>query len=239
MSEFIFDDEINALAAIPLPDNAILFDVGCSYGEYTLEMAKIMNGRPFTVHAFEANPKLIGVEGDRFDKVPNLTYYLNNFAVTDRQGEVSFMVIDAPGNQAAEGCSSMWLRPEFITNKWPYVPMVVPANTLNNYIEKNNITHVDVMKMDIEGAELSALRGGTLLFVKEMVNIIQFEYNMTFRDAGIGMKDVIQLIKKYNYALGDFRGGKYILLDDDFIEDFGHHNYYLINKTYYETTIKK
>lgn len=227
---FIYNDEILALNALNIPDNAVIFDVGCSYGEYTLEVLKKTGDKPITVHCFDAVEDFCVIQRERFKQYPNIK--INNFAVSDTKGEASFIKINAPDNQAAGGCSSLWLRPQFIKNNWPYLAIIVQKDTLNNYIQENNIIHIDLMKVDVEGGELAVFKGGSELFQKEMVDIIQFEYNDTFLDAGIKKSDVIAFIANYNYLFGDFISGKYVEITD-FVEDYGHHNFYLINKTYF------
>jgi FkbM family methyltransferase len=231
MSEFIFQDEIDALNYLKLPDNAVIFDVGCSYGEYTEEVIRKMNGRPFTVHCFEPVADLCEKQKFRFKDLPNIK--INCLALCEGKTKMEFFRIKAPTNQGAEGCSSLTLRPEFVSNHWPYVKIEVETDTLDNYIGRNKITHIDLMKIDVEGAEYRVFQGAKNMFKNEIVDIIQFEYCTALRDAGYGMKNIIDFIYDYNYFLADFRGGEYIELTE-FKEDYGHHNFYLINKTYFD-----
>jgi len=228
---FIYNDEVLALSALNLPDNAVVFDVGCSYGEYSLEVAKKMNGRPFELHCFDPVKDFCDIHEGRLSR---FGAKINNIGLSDHKGESAFFRIKAPGNQAAEGCSSICLRPEFITNKWPYEPTLIQLDTLDNYIKGNDIKHIDLMKVDAEGSEFAIFKGGSDMFDKELVNIIQFEYNTTFRDMGIKMADVIDYIYDFEYMLGDFIGGKYVEVKQ-FIDDYGFHNYYLINNKYFTT----
>lgn len=227
---FIFNDEILALNHLNIRPGATVFDVGCSYGEYTLEVIKKIKG-PFDGHCFEPVSELCEIQRERFKDHPYIK--INNFGIADFTGERILYRIKAPGNQAAEGCSSLTLRPEFITNRWPWRPENCRFTTLDKYIEENNVKHIHLMKIDVEGAELAVLKGGEWMFRKGMVDVIQFEYNLSFKDAGTTMADVRVFIKPFNYLLADYIGGKYVEITN-FIEDYGFHNYYLINKNYFE-----
>jgi len=229
---FIFADEIYALEYLKLPDAAIIFDIGCSYGEYTLEVIKKMGNRPFTVHCFDPVQDFCKIQKQRFKNFTNII--INNLALYDKKGESMFYRINAPGNQGAEGCSSLTLRPEFITNNWPYVPTLVSTDRLDNYIRDSGVKHIDLMKIDVEGAEMHVFRGGEQMFKKAMVDIIQFEYNTSLKDAEGSMREICDFVYQFNYLLADFKDGKYIALNT-FVEDYGFHNYYLINQTYFET----
>lgn len=157
MARYLFDIEVYILQQLPLPDNAVIFDVGCSYGDYTEELIRKMGDRPYTVHCFDAVEDFCNIQRNSFGGLPHIR--INNIALGNRKGETAFFRIKAPGNEAAEGCSSLWLRPEFITNKWPYVPTLVKIDTLDNYIKENNIPHIDLMKIDTEGAEFLIFQG--------------------------------------------------------------------------------
>src|SRR5512137_1649816 len=100
---FIYDYEIKALNYLKLPDGAIIFDIGCSYGEYTQEVVRKMGNRPYTVHCFDPVEDFNRIQKERFKSYSNIIQ--NQLALCDEKGEVMFYRIKAPGNQAAEGCS--------------------------------------------------------------------------------------------------------------------------------------
>lgn len=229
MARYLFDIEVFILNHIPLPDNAVVFDIGCSYGEYTVALIEKMGDRPYTVHCFDPVKDFCEIQRKQFGHFANIR--INNFGISNKKGESIFYRIFAPDNEAAEGCSSICLRPEFVVNKWPYVRTQVQLDTLDNYIKENSIKHIDLMKVDVEGSEFAVFQGGEEMFKNEIVDIIQFEYNLTFKDMGILMADIIHWIEPFNYSLCDFIEGRFIRLTE-FTDDWGHHNYFLINNTY-------
>ena len=231
MSRYLFEIEVFILDSLPLPDNAVVFDIGCSYGEYTIELIRKMGDRPYTVHCFDPVADFCNIQRKEFGHLPHIR--INNFGMSNMRGEATFFRINAPGNEPAEGCSSLCLRPEFISNKWPYVPTLVQLDTLDNYISDNKINHIDLMKIDVEGNEYNIFRGAKDMFLNERVDVIQFEYNNCLRDMGAFMSDIIDYIEPFNYSLCDFLENKFVKLDS-FVDDWGHHNYFLINNTYFD-----
>jgi len=242
MARFLFKYEVYIIDYLPLPDNAVIFDIGCSYGEYTSEVIRKMGKRPFSVHCFDPVKDFCNKQCDLFGHIPGIR--INNFGLYNEKKESIFYRINAPGNEASEGCSSLCLRPDFITQHWPYVPITVKLDTLDNYIKERAIKHIDLMKIDVEGAELGVFQGGREMFANETVDFIQFEYNSCLKDMGVLMADIIKFIEPFNYSLCDFLGDKPFNYDLDdypdgrfvrlasFIDDYGHHNYFLINDTY-------
>lgn len=53
----------------------------------------------------------------------------------------------------------------------------VKLTTLDLYCTKNNITKIDLLKLDVEGHEINALKGGTEMINSDKVSIIQFEFS--------------------------------------------------------------
>ena len=50
---------------------------------------------------------------------------------------------------------------------------------------------------------------------------------------GFFMADIIAYIEPFNYSLCDFLEEKFVKLTS-FVDDWGHHNYFLINNTYFD-----
>jgi FkbM family methyltransferase len=78
-------------------------------------------------------------------------------AVSDTEGEMR--AFEFPGMGALDTTD------EDIAEEWAnhygrgYVKRVVPARTLNEILSTNGITKVDYLNIDVEGAEMSVLRG--------------------------------------------------------------------------------
>ena len=128
----------------------IFFDVGANLGFYSFYVGPLC-GKSGAVHAFEANPKLI----------PHL---IRSIDLNKSQSNINLTAV-AVGKQSGTslplydpdriGCSSLhqhgWLDKGSVVQ--------VPVMTLDEYIKKNSISRIDVMKIDIEGAELEAFQG--------------------------------------------------------------------------------
>lgn len=126
-----------------------VLDIGANCGYYTL-LAAMKVGRMGTVHSFEPNPfhhnnilKSLSING--FSNT-----YLHKVALSNKNGEID-LYVPIPENiqeQTDTGSASLF-RSNLNTSKFETIK--VPAVELSSYLP--NLTKVDVIKLDIEGAE--------------------------------------------------------------------------------------
>lgn len=79
--------------------------------------------------------------------------------------------------------------------------MKVPTITLDQYLAERSIRGIDVMKMDIEGAELLALRGARALLAGEKAPVLVLEVNpRTLALSGNSAEGLLGLLEEFGYA---------------------------------------
>ena len=128
----------------------VFFDLGANFGFYSCYVLPLC-GMSGAVHAFEANPGLIPHLRRSIDL--NRGYgniNLNPVAV----GSDSGTYLPLYGTDRI-GCSSLYPHEWLDRDSTIEVPVV----TIDEYIREKRIKRLDVMKIDIEGAELDALHG--------------------------------------------------------------------------------
>jgi FkbM family methyltransferase len=140
-------------------------DVGANIGYYTLIAARIV-GASGSVHAFEPNGEVRArlvhnVHLNNFDQV-----HVHREAVTGQSGEVRFYVSTWNENS---GISSI------IPGSALGEPTVVPAVSLDDFVSRLPGQRADLLKMDIEGAELEAIGGGRQLLGSATAPALLFE----------------------------------------------------------------
>jgi FkbM family methyltransferase len=137
-------------------DGDVVFDVGASIGHYT-SLFSHMVGRNGEVHAFEPVPWSFERlrrrirETRRFDNV-----VLNNVAVGE--GERRRVGVLIPGDD--HGQASLLPHQE---GSWQFGAVRTVESellSLDDYASSRSVRRLDFVKMDVEGAELPALRGG-------------------------------------------------------------------------------
>lgn len=167
-----------------------LIDVGANTGLWALGAA-VRIGPAGTVHAFEPVP-------DNFLRLTrNLT--LNSFAnvicqqlaLADKCGHTVFYAATA-GNS---GIGSLEKRAEGDR------PIEIEMTTVDDYCASHNISRVDLMKVDVEGAELLVFRGAERLLSSNEAPIIMFETDEVLT-ARFGSSSTLikTLLQQYGYA---------------------------------------
>ena len=56
-------------------------------------------------------------------------------------------------------------------------PLNVPVYTLDDYLEQNEIDHVDLMKIDVEGFEPNVIKGATDSIKRGKIRAVLCEFN--------------------------------------------------------------
>ena len=142
-------------------------DIGAHVGYYTTLLSKLV-GDAGRVIAFEPHPRIAAKLRHNVRRLKNVT--VEQVAVTDKQGDdVLYDFLAESGGSslrynadehgwAKERLAGRELAPRVIENL-PMVSYVVKTVPLDSYLSRRNIERVDFIKMDIEGAEATAIRG--------------------------------------------------------------------------------
>ncbi len=139
----------------------VIFEFGSRYGEDSIEFAK--KYPQATVYAFECNTNTLAECRKNISAYKNII--LTEKAISDVNGTVSFYKIDkektettwADGNQGAS--SLLKASGKYPVENYVQEEIKVDSITLSSFINANHIDTVDILWMDIQGAELLALKG--------------------------------------------------------------------------------
>lgn len=139
-----------------------VFDIGANVGYYTLIAAAHLAGKG-QVHAFEPNPRVFkslqhNIQLNRFANAR-----LEQKVISDRDGEVCFYLPP----EAAQSNGS--LLPDFVGDQ---KPVMTESMRFDSYCAHQEIDKVDLVKIDVEGAELKVLNGMGVLLDRWLPDII-------------------------------------------------------------------
>jgi FkbM family methyltransferase len=176
-------------------------DVGANVGYYTLQAAALV-GPTGRVLAAEPNPSMVRqLESNlALNGINNVT--VADIALSDQDGTADFYFPET-------GCEAYGsLRPNSLFRAASHSP--VRTETLGTCLERLAFSSVDLIKLDVEGAELSVLRGAERVLAT-MKPVLIFEAAELFSQAfGHTVFDTLSYLNGFGYTLTELEYGNWI-----------------------------
>lgn len=176
-----------------LKPEMVFVDVGANQGEYTLFAAKrLTTGRVFSFEPVDLFYKQldINIKLNGFNNVSSFNFGLG-------QNVVSLPIYMAKETQmmAHEGLATIYQSEE----RGNYI-QDIQIKVFDDMVEALLINRLDVVKIDVEGAELSVLTGMKNSIVKFKPYILLEMNAITFNTAGYELNTILEFFNKLNYT---------------------------------------
>jgi FkbM family methyltransferase len=207
--DFNSNGEARVLRLLGTRSIGCIFDVGANVGDWLLLARRWCPSAH--IHAFEIVPDTFSTLQRRSSSSPAVT--LNPIGLAEQPGRVEVIhCLDDSGLSSVipwpHGKQSTTLSCQVVTG--------------DDYCADHHIDHIDLLKLDIEGAELPVLRGFRRMLCAGAINVIQFEYGYVNILPKFLLKDLVEFLTAHGYVVGkmfptyvDFR--PYDLKDEDFM----------------------
>lgn len=191
-------NDIHYLFKIATTEPKIILDCGANIGFVTHQF---LNHFPSAkVYAFEPNPEI-------FKKLEN-HYQQNNrvkcygYGIAEKEGTLIFNVNNNSGTSSFLNPNTYHLNNLASKNS---KEIAVPIISIGKFLENENIKHIDLLKLDIEGYEIKALEG--IKNLNEKVSVIYLEVNLipTYHEQPL-IEDVIYYLRKQDFYVYNFYG---------------------------------
>jgi len=165
----------------------VLLDIGANRGDWTAEALRLSE-RSLSVHAFEPSCFSRAILTQRFADQSNVT--IHSTALSNESGKATFY-----SNGDAAGINSLSSVSGTCTE-------TVVVGTLDEFLQREDIAPVAMIKIDTEGFDSLVLRGAEGCLARGAVEVVQFEYNWRWLLNHACLRDVFELIRDKPYRLG-------------------------------------
>jgi FkbM family methyltransferase len=147
----------------------LIIDAGANEGFYTLKIKQ--NNPRVKIIAIEANPFAFQTlkKNAESNNLPNVV--LINKALAAKLGEVPFEMVP---EVSAIGALNMGLQKRPWLKKKKIKKLFIDGITLENLCKDNKIEEIDMLKLDIEGAEIDVLKSSKPLFQKIKRIVVEY-----------------------------------------------------------------
>jgi FkbM family methyltransferase len=169
--------------------NYIFFDIGANAGSFINALQKY--NKKFTLYSFEPHPYIYEYLINTY-KQDNIIH--NKMCVSDKDQSCRIYI-----PEFSVGLSSMINRQIFSKLKNQQILEIqTQCIKLDTYCTDNNISHIDYIKIDVEGVEYMVLTGAMNLLRNNKISALQVEVGI--EESGYTEKDILNTMYKYGYV---------------------------------------
>jgi FkbM family methyltransferase len=179
----------------------IIVDAGAHRGESALRYKTLFPTA--TVYSFEPFPESFAAFQKQTAKLANVHAF--NVALSDRAGEVEFN-----SNQYAATNSLLQTSP-VVDSVWPgglvdtKQQIRVQTTTIDRFCEEHAIPAIDILKLDVQGAEPLVLKGGERTIRSRKVRLVYTEIlTLPSYTGQIELHEFLRMMNDYGFELFNF-----------------------------------
>jgi FkbM family methyltransferase len=187
---------------LPEPAGTVL-DVGANIGYVATDFHKAWPKA--TVHCFEPTEQTFQRLLANTADVPQITCH--QLAVSDQDGTATFQVDNTTHGGGSNTLLHHSAEFELRVSAQRFRPVEVTTVRLDTFCKEQGIDHVDLLKLDIEGAEPLALRGAKELLATSAIDVILSEVRLIpAYDGDLLLNDLMTQLAEDDYrAYGIYR----------------------------------
>lgn len=185
----------NILRDIWGDEKVIFFDVGCNSGEDSMMMREYFSQAK--IYAFEPNKKVIPVAKKNLD---GFDVILKNIGLGAKSGETFLYSFSSVENSELGTCNPDALDSLFGEQvKDKIEKTTFKQDSVDNFCSLNHILRINFLKIDVEGNELEVLKGSSEMIAKNLIDVIQFEFNVFNVFSRVFLKDFYKLLPDFSF----------------------------------------
>jgi FkbM family methyltransferase len=170
-------------------NSAVILDGGANVGNYALMAESIFakHGRPVKIFSFEPSAATFLALQKNIGRSQNIVPV--NSGLGETQGRANLY-----SDKQGSGLASVYNR-DLPGSSLKFSPSEqITLTSIDKFCADKQISVIDFLKLDIEGHEMAALRGSSVMLKRRAITAIQFEFGGADIDARVFFKDFYNLL---------------------------------------------
>lgn len=148
----------------------VIFDVGSNIGDYSELLIQTIPD--IQLYIFEPNPRTFEILNNRIQSEDAKKL---NLGIGKEAGEMT-LYFDANDQTSVQATSDVEIL-KTIAKTEAIDKVLIEIKTIDQICKEENISQIDLLKIDTEGFELEALEGAKEMISAGKISMIQFEFN--------------------------------------------------------------
>lgn len=200
-----------------LREGMTVFDVGANVGELTLLFSRFAGEG--NVHAFEASSAAFRKLELICQVAKRRNVVLNHLALAEKKGSIRLHIYD--DNYLSFNTQAVRKIKENGSDVEPVEIEEISAATVDHYCEEKRIEQIDLLKIDVEGAELQVMQGARKMLKSKRIKCLTFEFGQATFDMGNSPAEIEGYLKEMNYKIRNIVKGNSIFPGRESVETAG------------------
>ena len=202
----------------------VIFDVGANVGQSIKRYKKIFENP--ILHSFEPSIDAVNILKEKYKNEKDL--FVINSAVGEKDENLEFNINASTTHSSFKKLipNTTWIKKRskaenIDSNQYTTKKVSTKIITLDDYVKKNNINNIDVLKIDTQGYEDKVLLGAKNLIMNNKIKLIQLELIFSeIYENPLQIYDIEKILIPNNYKLFGISNGGSLISDYIFQADF-------------------
>jgi len=203
----------------------IIFDVGANVGNYSKMLMSLLKNKKlnYKFYLFEPTKSCCEVLNKTFN---DKNIQINCFGLSDEE-KITEIYFD----EEKSGLASLYKRKLDHYDINFEKSELVMLKRADKFIESIGLSHINLVKIDVEGHEIKVLKGFGRFLCSDFIDFIQFEYGGAFLDSHTNLIDIYYLLENCGFKIAKIMPRGLEIRDyAPYMEIFQYSNYVAISQ---------
>jgi FkbM family methyltransferase len=205
-----FEDKTLEVFLSHIREGDTVLDIGANIGMFSLVASRVLKNKG-VIHAFEPSQSTYNILNQNITNNNCNNVKLHRLALSDANG---ILTLSTPNIKYGTDAFAYLSNSQDTTGNKDDQTESVEVKTLDHFLSENNIEKVDLIKIDVEGAELLCFKGAEKLLSGKHKPIILFECfeDLSKSRFNYSLMDLLKFLDQRDYSMHQFESWQWIAI---------------------------